>query len=66
VLSAGAGAKVGGKPTAATDTGVATADEAGRWGRDGTPSETSEGHCRTELPHPSSSLFPCGRGSHHP
>jgi hypothetical protein len=46
------GAKVGREPTAtAADAGAdAAADEAGRWGHDGTPSDTLEGHYRTELP----------------
>jgi hypothetical protein len=45
VLLAGAGAEVGGEPTATAD---ATAGEAGRWGRDGTLSGTLEGHYRTD------------------
>jgi hypothetical protein len=57
-LPAGAGAEVGKKPTAA--------DVVGRWGHDSTPSDTLEEHCRTELPQPSASLLPCGRGSHCP
>jgi hypothetical protein len=40
VLPASAGAEVGGKPTTAVDAGVAAIDEAGRWGRGGTPSGT--------------------------
>jgi hypothetical protein len=36
---ADAGAEVGGKPNVATDASAATADEAGRWGRDGTSSD---------------------------
>jgi hypothetical protein len=66
VLPAGAGTEVGGEPTAAADVGVAAADEAGRWGRDGTPPGTLEEHCRMELSQPSSSLLPCWRGSHRP
>jgi hypothetical protein len=50
VLPAGAGAEVGGEPTATTDAGAATVDEAGRWSRDGTPPGTLEEHCQTELP----------------
>jgi hypothetical protein len=61
---ASAGAEVGGKLTAAAVTGAA-ADEAGKWGHDGTPSGTLEEHCRTELPQHSTSLLPCGRRSHH-
>jgi hypothetical protein len=51
VLPAGADAGVGREPTVAIDTGVnaAVANEVGRWGRDGTPSGTLEGHYRTEL-----------------
>jgi hypothetical protein len=59
VLPAGAGAELGGKPTAADD------DEAGRWGCGGTPSDTWEEHCQTELPQPFASLLPCECGSHH-
>jgi hypothetical protein len=40
VLPAVADAEVSGEPTA-----VATANEVGRWGRDGTPSGTLEEHC---------------------
>jgi hypothetical protein len=50
VLHVGAGAEVGGKSIATTDTGATAANEVGRWGRGGTPSGTSEEHCRTELP----------------
>jgi hypothetical protein len=46
VLPAGAGAEVDGEPTAAVDAGVVAADEAGRWGRDGTPFGTMEGTAR--------------------
>jgi hypothetical protein len=55
-------------PTTATDAGAdaATAGEVGRWGHDGTPFGTSGEHYRMELPQPSSSLLPCGRGSHCP
>jgi hypothetical protein len=63
------GAEVGGKSTTAADAGAASAgaaDEAGRWGRGGTPSGTWEEHCQTELPQHSSSLLPCGCGSPHP
>jgi hypothetical protein len=63
VLPPGAGAEVGGEPTAATDAG-ADADEVGQWGHDGTPSGTLDEHYWTELPQPSSSLPPRGRGSH--
>jgi hypothetical protein len=66
VLPAGAGAEVGGKPTAVATTGANAADEAGRLVCDGTPSGTLEEHCRTELPQPYISLLPCGRGSHNP
>jgi hypothetical protein len=62
VLSTGVGAKVGGKPTAAANTTVAS--EVGRWSRDGTPSGTLGEHFQTELLQPSSSWFPCGRGLH--
>jgi hypothetical protein len=42
---AGADIGVSGEPTAAADTGAdAAASEAGRWGHDGTPSGTLEGH----------------------
>jgi hypothetical protein len=67
MLPAGAGVEVGGEPTAVADTGAdAAAGEVGKWGHDGTPSDTLEGHYRTEWPHPSSSLSPCGCGLHHP
>jgi hypothetical protein len=68
VLPTGAGAGVGREPTTAADTGAdaTAAAEAGRWGRDGTPSGTLDGHYRTELSQPSSSLSPCGRGLHRP
>jgi hypothetical protein len=64
VLPTGAGAEVGGKPTATADAGAG--GEAGRWGCDGTPSGTLKEHYRMELPQPSSSLLPCGHGLHHP
>jgi hypothetical protein len=69
VLPAGAGAEVGEEPTAAAKTVVdATVDagEAGKWGHDGALSNTSREHYRRELPQPSTSLPPCGRGLHHP
>jgi hypothetical protein len=58
----------GGQPTAAADAtaGAGAAVEVGRWSRGGTPSGTSEEHYRMEQPQPSSSLFPCGHGWHHP
>jgi hypothetical protein len=67
VLLTGAGAEVGGMPTAAADTGVdaATAGEVSRWSHGGTPSDTSGEHFQTELPQPSSAWFPYGCGSHH-
>jgi hypothetical protein len=44
VLPTGVGVEVG-RPTAATNAGAdAVAGEVGRWGHDGTPSSTSEGH----------------------
>jgi hypothetical protein len=63
VLPAGAGTEVGGEPTATVD--AAAGAEVDRWGRDGTPSGTSEEHYWMEQPQPSSSWFPCGRGWHH-
>jgi hypothetical protein len=68
MLPTGAGAEVGGEPTAAADASVdaAVADEVGRWSCGGTPFGTSEEHYRMELPQPCSSWFPCGRGLHHP
>jgi hypothetical protein len=57
----GADAEVGRKPTT-----TANAGEAGKWGGGGTPSDTLGEHYQMELPQPSSSLFPCGCGSHHP
>jgi hypothetical protein len=45
VLPAGAGAEVGGKPTATADTG-----EVGRWGHDDTLSGTLGEHYQTKLP----------------
>jgi hypothetical protein len=64
VLPAGVGAELGGEPTAAADAGAgaAVAIRVGRWSYGGTPSDTLEEHYRMELPQPSSSLFPCGRG----
>jgi hypothetical protein len=52
VLPAGAGAEVGGEPTAAAnaDAGAGAAIEVGRWSRGGTPSGTSEEHCQMEQP----------------
>jgi hypothetical protein len=64
VLLAGAGAEVGREPTTTAD--ATATGEVGRWGHDGTPSDTLEGHYLTELTQPSSSLSPCGRGSHRP
>jgi hypothetical protein len=61
VLPAGAGAKVCKGTTAVADAG-----EAGRWGHDGKPSGTSGEHYQTEPPQLSSSLLPCGCGSHRP
>jgi hypothetical protein len=64
VLPAGAGAEVGGEPTAATDTnaGAGAAVEVRRWGRGGTQSGTSEEHYWIEQSQLSSSWFPCGHG----
>jgi hypothetical protein len=55
VLPAGAGAEVGGKPTAATDAdaGASAAVEVSRWSHGGTPFGTSEEHYRMEQPQPS-------------
>jgi hypothetical protein len=68
VLSAGAGAEVGGGATIAADVGATAPDAGGgggvRWVRDGTPSDTLEEQCCTELSQPSSSLLPCERGLH--
>jgi hypothetical protein len=68
VLPAGAGAEVGGEPTATIDAGAgaAAAVGVGRWSRGGTPFGNSEEHYRMELPQPFSSWFPCGRRLHHP
>jgi hypothetical protein len=68
VLHTSAGIEVGREPTAAADAsaGATAAVRVGRWSRGGTPSDTSEEHYRMELPQPSSSWFPCGRGWHHP
>jgi hypothetical protein len=62
VLPAGAGAEVGGEPTAAVyaDAGATAAVEVGRWNRGGTPSGTSEEHYQMEQPQPSSSNFLVG------
>ena len=46
MLPASAGTKVGREPTT-TDASAAN-DEAGRWGHDGTPSGTLEGHYQTD------------------
>jgi hypothetical protein len=62
---ADAGAEVGGKPTVAAGACATTVDEAGRYRRGGTPSDTWEEHCRTELPQPSSYLLLCGCGLPH-
>jgi hypothetical protein len=64
VLPVGVDADVGGKPTAGADA-TANAGTAGRWGKDHTPSNTSEEHYQMELPQPFSSCSPCGHGSHH-
>jgi hypothetical protein len=75
VLPVGAGVEVGGEPTATANVGAGDAVAhagatavigVGRWSRGGTPSGTLEEHCWMELPHPSSSWFPYGRGLHHP
>jgi hypothetical protein len=70
VLPIGAGAEVGGEPTAAADAdasdGVGAAIEMGMWSRGGTSSGTSEGHYWMEQPEPFSSWFPCGHGLHRP
>jgi hypothetical protein len=66
VLPTGAGAEVGGEPTAAADAETGAVVEVGRWSCGGTPSGTSEEHYQMEQPQPSSSWFPCGRGWHHP
>jgi hypothetical protein len=68
VLPTGVGAEVGGKPTAAVDVGVdaAVAGEVDMMGYDGTLFGTLGEHYQMEPPQPSSSLSPCGCGSHHP
>jgi hypothetical protein len=66
VLPVGAGAELRGEPTAGVDAAAADASEVGKWGHDGTLSDTSVEHYRMELPQASSSLPPCGRGTHHP
>jgi hypothetical protein len=63
VLPAGASAEVGSKPTVVADAS-ADAGEVGRWGHGDTPSDTFGEYYQTEMPQPSSSLFPCGRRSH--
>jgi hypothetical protein len=60
VLSTGAGAEVGGEPTAAADADAGAGIEVDRWGHGGTPSGTSEEHYWMERPQPSSSWFPVG------
>jgi hypothetical protein len=67
MLPAGASAEVGREPTIAADAGAGAVAVVGvgRWSHGGTPSGTSEEHYRMELPQPSSSLFPYGRGLHH-
>jgi hypothetical protein len=47
--TADACAEVGWKPNVAADAGATAANEAGRWGRGGTPSGTWEEHCQMEL-----------------
>jgi hypothetical protein len=44
VLPAGAGAEVGGEPTATADADAGAGVKVDRWGRGGTPSGTSEKH----------------------
>jgi hypothetical protein len=63
VLPAGVYTEVGGEPNAvASMTSVA-----GRWGEEEcTPPCTLAGHCWMKLSRPSSSCFPCERGSYHP
>jgi hypothetical protein len=48
VLLVGAGAEVGGEPTAAMNADAGAAVEVGSWSSGGTPSGTSEGHYRME------------------
>jgi hypothetical protein len=52
VLPTTASAGLGGEPIAAANAGadIAAVDEVGRWGCDGIPSGTLEGHYQTELP----------------
>jgi hypothetical protein len=54
VLPTGAGAEVGGEPTATADddAGAGATVEVDRWSYGGTPSGTSEEHYRMELPQP--------------
>jgi hypothetical protein len=48
VLPAGAGAEVGGEPTAAMDVAAGARVEVDRCSHGGTPSGTLEEHCRME------------------
>jgi hypothetical protein len=64
MLPIGADAEVGGKPTAAANA-VADTGEAGKWGDDDTPSDTSKEHYQMELPQPFSSCS-CGNESRRP
>jgi hypothetical protein len=66
VLPAGAGAKVGGEPTATTDADVGAGVEVGRWSHGGTLSGTLEERNYMEQPQPSSFWFPYVRGLHSP
>jgi hypothetical protein len=66
VLPAGADAEVDGEPTTAMDVAATARVEVDRWGRGGTPSDTSEEHYWMEQPQPSSSWLPYGRGWRHP
>jgi hypothetical protein len=50
VLPAGAGAEVGGEPTAATDAAAGAGVEVDRWSHGGTPSGTLEEHYWMEHP----------------
>jgi hypothetical protein len=60
MLPAGAGAEVGGEPTAAADTDAGATIEVDKWSCGGTRSGTLGEHYRMEQPQPSSSWFPCG------
>jgi hypothetical protein len=40
--------------------------EVDRWSQGDTPFGTSEEHYQMKQTYPSSSLFPCGHGLHHP